>query len=40
MLLVASKAGKLEGILTHMDVLSALDLEGGNHSTSASRKPC
>jgi chloride channel protein, CIC family len=34
MLLVTSKSGKLEGILTHMDVLSALKLESSKGSSS------
>ncbi len=32
MLLVTSQTGKLEGILTHLDILSALKIETGNHS--------
>jgi predicted transcriptional regulator len=39
MLLVTSKSGKLEGILTHMDVLSALKLETNNGSSSEHHKP-
>ena len=38
MLLVTSKTGALEGILTHMDVLSALRLESRNGSTSQPHK--
>lgn len=39
MLLVTSQNGKLEGILTHMDVLSALKLERSNGASSEHRKP-
>jgi CIC family chloride channel protein len=38
MLLVTSKTGTLEGILTHMDVLSALKLESRNGSASQPHK--
>jgi hypothetical protein len=36
---VTSPNGKLEGILTHMDVLSALKLENSNGSRSEHSKP-
>ncbi len=36
--LVTSKTGTLEGILTHMDVLSALRLDSRNGSDSESHK--
>jgi CIC family chloride channel protein len=39
MLLVTSKSGQLEGILTHLDVLSALNLEKSNGSAAAHREP-